>query len=163
MTDLKSTLVRVALALGLAASATGAGAATEDDRLLASQCLGCHAADPNGTGGFEQLNGESAASIVDELSEMRGSSKELDIMHMQARGYTDDQIQRLAQWFATYAPRSGSRPATQAGSGAVTPKKTEDSKSRSSTPEVKVAERKVVAKAAAKKPAAKKTTVRKSS
>lgn len=163
MTDLKSAFVRLALAAGLIASAAGAGAATEDDRLLASQCLGCHAADPNGTGGFERLNGESAAEIVDELTEMRRSSKALDIMHMQARGYTDDQIQRLAQWFSTYAPRSGSRPSTQAGSGTVTPKKTEDSKSRIGAPEVKVAEVKRAAKAAAKKPAAKKTTVRKSS
>lgn len=163
MTDLKSTFVRLALAAGLMASATVAGAATEDDRLLASQCLGCHAADPNGTGGFERLNGESAAEIVDELTEMRVSSKELDIMHMQARGYTDDQIQRLAQWFATYAPRSGTRGPTVPGGSTVTPRKTEDSKDRSSKPEVKVASSKVVAKAAAKKPAAKKTTVRKSS
>lgn len=163
MTDLKSTFVRLALAAGLMASAAVASAATEDDRLLASQCLGCHAADPSGTGGFERLNGESAAEIVDELTEMRVSSKELDIMHMQARGYTDDQIQRLAQWFATYAPRSGTRAPTVPGGSTATPRKTDDSKDRSSKPEVKLASSKVVAKAVAKKPAAKKTTVRKSS
>lgn len=84
-------------------------------------------------------------------------------MHMQARGYTDDQIQRLAHWFATYAPRSGTRGPTLPGGSTVTPKKTEDSKDRSSKPEVKVASSKVVAKAATKTPAAKKTTVRKSS
>lgn len=163
MTELKSRFMRCALAAGLLAAAAMADAATEDDRLLASQCLGCHAADPNGTGGFERLNGESAAEIVDEMNEMRVSNKEFDIMHLQARGYTDDQIQRLAHWFATYAPRSGTRGPTLPGGGTVTPKKTEDSKERSSKPEVKVASSKVVAKAAAKKPAAKKTTVRKSS
>lgn len=163
MSELKRRFMQGVLAAGLIASATVAGAATEDDRLLASQCLGCHAADPNGAGGFDRLNGESAAEIVDELNEMRGATKELDIMHMQARGYTDDQIQRLAHWFAAYAPRSATPGPTPPGGSTVTPKKTEDSKDRSSKPEVKVADRKVVSKTAAKKPAAKKKTVRKSS
>ena len=91
---------------GLGATMLVAGlalAATEDDRLLASQCIGCHAADTTGKGGFERLNGESAAEIAEEMSEMRGKAVGGNIMHLQARGYSDAQIQRIARWFAVNA------------------------------------------------------------
>lgn len=154
MSDLKKSLARIALAGGLATSAFGVGAAVEDDRLLASQCLGCHAADASGTGGFDRLNGETAAEISEELTEMRASSKELDIMHMQARGYTDDQIRRIADWFVRYAPAAGTR-----GAG------TEDEPSRDGRKEAKAASTKKVSsrKASTKKAVAKRPTVRKSS
>ena len=98
------------VALALFAWSALALAAPEDDRLLASQCLGCHAADRTGRGGFDRLTGETAAEIAEEMSEMRAKSGAKNIMHLQARGYDDAQIQRIAQWFAVNAgsPASGS-------------------------------------------------------
>lgn len=161
MTDLKSRLAHVALAAGLAASAWSAGAAVEDDRLLASQCLGCHAADASGKGGFDRLNGETAAEIAEELAEMRDSSKELDIMHMQARGYTDDQIRRIAGWFAAYAPGSGTSPRSEDSDDSDTRQKSKSSKSvrvKTVSATKPLARRSVTTKLLTKKP-----TVRKSS
>lgn len=91
------------VALALFAWSALALAAPEDDRLLASQCLGCHAADRTGRGGFDRLTGETAAEIAEEMSEMRAKSGAKNIMHLQARGYDDAQIQRIAQWFAVNA------------------------------------------------------------
>jgi cytochrome c553 len=111
--------VRRLMACGLGATMLMAGlalAATEDDRLLASQCLGCHAADATGKGGFERLNGESAAEIAEEMSEMRSKAVGGNIMHLQARGYSDAQIQRIARWFAVSA---GTAPAGAAATTAV--------------------------------------------
>ena len=100
------SIARVLARCGLGATMLVAGsalAATEDDRLLASQCLGCHAADTTGKGGFERLNGESAAEIAEEMSEMRSKAVGGNIMHLQARGYSDAQIQSIARWFALNA------------------------------------------------------------
>jgi sulfide dehydrogenase cytochrome subunit len=97
------------VALALYAWSALALAAPEDDRLLASQCLGCHAADRTGRGGFDRLTGETATEIAEEMIEMRAKSGAKNIMHLQARGYDDAQIQRIAQWFAVNAgsPVSG--------------------------------------------------------
>ncbi|MFH1812736.1 MAG: hypothetical protein ABIF28_01050 [Pseudomonadota bacterium] len=97
------------VALALYAWSALALAAPEDDRLLASQCLGCHAADRTGRGGFDRLTGETAAEIAEEMLEMRAKAGAKNIMHLQARGYDDAQIQRIAQWFAINAgsPVSG--------------------------------------------------------
>ncbi len=92
-----------AAAMLLALWSAAAVGATEDDRLLASQCLGCHAADSTGRGGFDRLTGETASEITEEMVEMRNKSGSGNIMHLQARGYDDAQIQRIAQWFAVNA------------------------------------------------------------
>lgn len=98
--------------------ATGvAMAAPEDDRLLASQCLGCHAADSTGKGGFDRLNGETASEIAEEMMEMRAETGEGDIMHLQARGYSDDQIRRIADWFALSAGVTQTSSTSSSGGG----------------------------------------------
>lgn len=113
------SMPRMLVRCGLGATVLVTGlalAATEDDRLLASQCLGCHAADTTGKGGFERLNGESAAEIAEEMSEMRSKAVGGNIMHLQARGYSDAQIQRIARWFAVSA---GTAPAGTSATTAV--------------------------------------------
>lgn len=72
-------------------------------RLLASQCAQCHAT--NGTGGFEAIAGENAASLYEELLEMKARPVE-NIMDRQARGYTYEQLWLIAEYFATL-PSSG--------------------------------------------------------
>jgi sulfide dehydrogenase cytochrome subunit len=80
-----------ALAQSTTATAPPAG------RLLASNCFQCHGT--NGSGGFERLTGESAASIVKELREMRVKASP-GIMEIHARGYNDAQLQLLANYLA---------------------------------------------------------------
>jgi cytochrome c553 len=67
-------------------------------RLLASNCFQCHGT--NGSGGFERLAGMSASEIIKELKEMRGESNP-GIMEVHARGYNDQQLQALANYFAS--------------------------------------------------------------
>lgn len=74
-------------------------AASVEGRLLASQCAQCH-----GTGGhskteIDSLAGESVGEILEEMREMKASN-ENDIMYLQAKGYTDEQIQLIANFFA---------------------------------------------------------------
>ena len=61
-------------------------------RLMASNCFQCHGT--NGTGGFEDIRGESAA----ELIEFQGKPAGSNIMAAHAQGYTPDQLRAIAAY-----------------------------------------------------------------
>ena len=70
------------------------------NRMLASQCSQCHGTDGYAVGDIDSLAGESVSEIRDELLEMQSDGIPGDIMDHQALGYTDDQIRRIAEYFA---------------------------------------------------------------
>lgn len=75
-------------------------------RLLAAQCAQCHGTDGHSLNGIEGLAGEGAGEIIEEMREMHASS-DVDIMVFQAKGYNDQQIQLLANYFGSIAGGSG--------------------------------------------------------
>jgi cytochrome c553 len=79
-------------------------AAGQDDqalaRSLAATCANCH-----GTGGVSQgtvasLAGQPKAEIVRKMQEFRDGKRPATIMHQLAKGYTEQQIDLVAGWFA---------------------------------------------------------------
>lgn len=99
-----SSFSRTALAAAaLLAAALPAGA--EPGRLLASQCAQCHGTNGNGPG-FDELTGESASELFDELIEMKYDPVE-GIMERQARGYTDEQLQLISDYLASQPGNGG--------------------------------------------------------
>lgn len=89
----------LALACGLALAAT-AQAAPPAGRLLASQCAQCHGTDGAGPG-FDELAGKSSRELYNEMREMKYRSRVEGIMDRQARGYTDAQLQLIADYLAS--------------------------------------------------------------
>lgn len=69
-------------------------------RLLASQCFQCHGTDGKSTTGIDSLAGESQNELIKEMREMKAKTK-VDLMHYQAKAYTDAQIQMIAAYFAS--------------------------------------------------------------
>lgn len=69
-------------------------------RLLASQCFQCHGTDGKSTTGIDSLAGESQNELISEMREMKAKTK-VDLMHYQAKAYTDAQIQLIAIYFAS--------------------------------------------------------------
>lgn len=100
----------IALALGLAA--TSALAAPPAGQLLASQCAQCHGTNGNGPG-FDKLSGSSAREISNEMLEMKARSIPEGIMGRQAHGYTDAQIQLIADYLS--GQNSGTSGVTSGG------------------------------------------------
>lgn len=76
------------------------------NRLLASQCAQCHGTNGHSVGDIDSLAGED--DLSGELDEMRNKSNPDDIMEHQALGYTDDQIRRIAAYYATVSENGGS-------------------------------------------------------
>ena len=88
----------------LAAGILAAGAAlAEPSRLLAAQCAQCHGTDGYGPG-FDALAGKPANDIYYDMVDMRNRLNVEGIMDRQAHGYTDAQLRRIAEYFASLPP-----------------------------------------------------------
>lgn len=72
--------------------ALSAQAASPAGRLLASNCYQCHGT--NGTGGFEEIRGKSAADLLEFLGKPAASN----IMAAHAQGYTPAQLNAIAAY-----------------------------------------------------------------
>jgi sulfide dehydrogenase cytochrome subunit len=112
------TLLRPAMMLGLsivlmndvAADATTdttkAGARTLQTRSLAATCANCHGTlgksvkDPAVPG----LAGLPSAYIIEQMNAFKTGTREATIMHQIAKGYSDEQIQQMADYFASQKP-----------------------------------------------------------
>jgi cytochrome c553 len=96
-TSIKATLAAV-LALAVAGGAWAQ--VGQPGRLLASNCFQCHGTNGKGPG-FERLAGDSASSIYNKLKSYQTKNASNDIMARHAMGYTDAQLQALANWLST--------------------------------------------------------------
>ena len=79
------------------------------NRLLASQCAQCHGTNGYAIGDFDEIAGEEARDMTDDLLDMKREDRPENIMDHQALGYTDEQIRRIASYYATLpeAPEGG--------------------------------------------------------
>lgn len=88
------------LALSTSAIAQTTASTVPNGRLLASNCFQCHGTNGKGPG-FDRLAGKSASSIYGDLKEFQAGQEGNGIMARHALGYTDAQLQALAQWLST--------------------------------------------------------------
>jgi len=84
------------------------------NRLLASQCAQCHGTNGYSDNEIEGIAGEEAKDMFEDLTDMKGEDKPEGIMDHQALGYTDDQIRRIARFYASL-PEEQSRAAPVGG------------------------------------------------
>ncbi len=68
-------------------------------RLLASQCAQCHGTTGNSLGDFDSIANENFGELLNELLEMKRDDDN-EVMHKQIKGYTDDQIYLIADYYS---------------------------------------------------------------
>ena len=91
----------LASVIGLAAVAFGqSGSRPHPGRLLASNCFQCHGTNGNALGDMRRLADRDADDIYEDLLEMRANPANANVMHVQARGYTDEQLRLIADYFS---------------------------------------------------------------
>jgi len=66
----------------------------------ASSCTGCHPTSTRVTSPVVRLNGLDQAQIVRALQEFRAGTRTGTVMDRIAKGFTDQEIQAIAAWYA---------------------------------------------------------------
>jgi cytochrome subunit of sulfide dehydrogenase len=83
--------------------ATGAFAQSTDPlaRDVAASCSNCHGTNGKSVGPVPSLAGATKSDLVTKMQEFKSGKRPGTIMPQLAKGYTDDQIERAAEWFAS--------------------------------------------------------------
>lgn len=90
-------------ALCLLASSGGAQAADPNlGRNLAATCANCHGTNGNAqkSSGMDALAGMEKAKILQKLADFKSGDKPASIMHQISKGYSDEQLDLIAGYFA---------------------------------------------------------------
>ena len=95
----------LAMAAPLPALASSATPTTtlraQDVAVLAASCANCHGPDGRSTGGIPTLRGLPEAHLLQRLQAFKtGTAKDATVMTRLAKGYDDEQLKALAQWFS---------------------------------------------------------------
>jgi cytochrome c553 len=93
--------------LALACAAGGAQAQQADTgvaRAIAANCANCHGTNGVSQGGVPSLAGQSKADLVRKMQDFKAGRTPSTIMTQLAKGYTDEQIDLAATFFAAQKP-----------------------------------------------------------
>ncbi len=94
-------MVRIlAAAIGVASIAAAVVASAEPPAGAAS-CSGCHAASARVASPVPRLVGLDRAVIIKAIQDFRSGSRAATVMDRIAKGFTDEEIQAIAAWYAT--------------------------------------------------------------
>lgn len=85
-------------------AATGAAQAADPNlgRNLAATCANCHGTNGHAIpgSGLDSLAGVEKAKTLQKLADFKSGVKPASIMHQIAKGYTDEQLDLIATYFA---------------------------------------------------------------
>jgi cytochrome c553 len=92
------------LALGAWLGVAGLAHAQAPDplqvRSWAASCANCHGTDGRAQPGMASLAGASKDDMVKKMLEFKAGSRPATLMHQLAKGYSDEQIEAIAAYFA---------------------------------------------------------------
>jgi cytochrome c553 len=73
-------------------------------RAVAANCANCHGTNGVSQGGVPSLAGQSKADLVRKMQDFKAGRTPSTIMTQLAKGYTDEQIELAAGFFAAQKP-----------------------------------------------------------
>ena len=84
-------------------------------RHLAATCFTCHGTDGISIGGVPpSLAGQSKEHLLQQLKDFKAGKRPATIMHQHAKGYSDEQLEQIAAYFAAVKPAAAA-PAPRSG------------------------------------------------
>lgn len=95
-------VVAVAAVAAAAGLTVGSAVNAQEARYLASNCANCHGTDGRsaGDGGMPGLAGLSRTYFLEQMNAFRSGARQATVMHQIAKGYNEQQLSLLADFFA---------------------------------------------------------------
>jgi cytochrome subunit of sulfide dehydrogenase len=73
---------------------------------MAANCANCHGTNGNAQGtGSWPLAGKSKSYLIEQMAGFKSGTRQATIMHQIAKGYSDEQIAAMAEYFSQQKPR----------------------------------------------------------
>ncbi len=92
---------KIALAVSLLGFASAAFADNHTlARNMASACNSCHGTNGHSVGGYDPLAGMPKDEMIRKVKDFRSGAKPATVMHQLAKGYTDQQVEMIAGFYA---------------------------------------------------------------
>jgi len=92
----------VFLASALAAPALAAD--SEDGRNAAATCAACHGTFGKSQGAMPNLAGQHKDYLIKQMQEFKSGQRPATVMHQLAKGFSDEQIAAMAEYFSRQKP-----------------------------------------------------------
>ena len=93
-------LVTAAIVVSLLLASPGQAGDLSRGEMLSVSCAGCHGTDGHSPGSIPDISDKSAEYIRVSMEEFRSGKRESTVMGRQAKGYTDEEILLIAEYFA---------------------------------------------------------------
>ena len=90
----------VVAGLGLSMASSGVQAQGDRGSTIGYTCMGCHGFQGKGSGDIPPLAGVAKEATAAKLLEYKSGVLEGTVMNRIAKGYTDEEIQAVAEFFA---------------------------------------------------------------
>jgi sulfide dehydrogenase cytochrome subunit len=108
---MRTTIKGAGYAVALIAAGLAAPVWAQDPNVargLAATCFTCHGTDGRSVGGIPpSLAGQSRDYLVQQMKDFKAGKRPATVMHQQAKGYTDEQIELMAGYFSGLKPGQG--------------------------------------------------------
>jgi cytochrome c553 len=69
-------------------------------RSMAASCAGCHGTQGVAQQGMETLAGQKKEDLLKKMLDFKSGKKPATLMHQLSKGYSDEQLDQLAGYFA---------------------------------------------------------------
>jgi cytochrome c553 len=93
-------LGRLAILLTATYGVAAPAAPDAQTRQLGASCSACHGTNGNSVGGTPVLAGLNRDHLIKQMQDFKSGARAATVMHRHAKGYNDDEIEKLADFFA---------------------------------------------------------------
>jgi len=93
----------LALAAALLSPLAASAQEAQQTRAWAASCAACHGTQGRSLGGIPAINGVDKAQLLQKLLAYKRGELPATVMHQHAKGYSDAELERLADFFSRQA------------------------------------------------------------
>ena len=98
-TSTKVPLVAVSIMASFVLASPAQAGELSQGQMLSASCAGCHGTDGHSPGSIPDISGKSAEFIRTSLQDFRSGARTSTVMGRHAKGYSDEEILLIAEYF----------------------------------------------------------------